>query len=254
MRTLKHFDNLERYLEEEEKTERETLRKSRKDLELYQRSFDLCSETITQICAATKRKPLGSTAKEAILFVLPRVMQSMQAIRLLNLRGYYYDASIVERSFIEATGLCAYLALNEEDSERWISGKGIKEAKIKLFEYVPKLLEIKADPEYVGTRALYGQLSAYVHTDPRAITTFVSDWMTEKPPKKIGGKLLGELGIQFTSRFDKEKLRKIGRYPTLMTIMLTVIFENELTKKRSKKIRRLAERLVRASLKEIGKT
>jgi hypothetical protein len=169
-------------------------------------------------------------------------MQSMQAIRLLNSRGYYYDASVAERSLMEATGLCAYLALNQEDSKRWISGKGIKEAKIKWFDYVFKLLDTSTDTDNV--RALYGQLSEYVHTEPEALTTLVSfDWAAKRPPKKIGGIKYRIIGLQFTPRFDREKPIRIGSYPLIMTDMLAVIFEKELTEKRSKKIRRLARQL-----------
>lgn len=240
MNALKDFHSLQKYVEQEEKTTKETLRRFGKDLELYQRSFDLCSETVGHICEYAEKRLVDSTAKEAVLFILPRIMQSMQAVRLLTLKGYYYDARIIERSLIEAIGLCAYLALDDKEAKRWIAGKDIKVPKISLFDYVPQLLRI--DTGDFSAKSVYGQLCHYVHTNARAIVSLI-DTMPDRSPKRVGKKLSAEVKLKFTPKFDRERFREIASSPIIVTIVLSRIFDKELAEKTKRKIRRFVRQL-----------
>jgi hypothetical protein len=222
---MKRLADLQDYLEEEDQTTRKTIRKFKKELELYERSFNLCSETIDYLCSRTKRKLMDSSAKEVILVILPRIIQSLQSIRVLILKGYYYDALILDRSYFEAVGLCAYLSLNEEEAENWLEGKELGVSSIKLLDYIPKLLE-KSDSE-VNLKPVYGQLCDYVHTNAEAVVSLVSDWHSKK---------LGKISLRFTPTFNESKVPQIASRTTLLCIVLREIFKNELAKERKSRI------------------
>jgi len=151
----------------------------------------------------------------------------MQSIRVLNLKGYYYDVKVLERCLLESMGLCAYFALNEEETENWIRGKD-NIAKIKLVDYTSLLLGVK------GRRGVpfYGKLSGYVHTKVRAIASLIVDIDPEG------------ISFQLTPIFDKEKVSEISWYPTLMLAILRRIFLDELSEKRKGEIMRFLEQYV----------
>lgn len=224
---MKNLNDLDSFLKDEEEITKETLSHFKKEFELYERSFNLLLETVSYLCdLTTKEKPFGSMAKDAIMFIMPRIVQSMQSIRILSLKGYYYDVSVLRRSLIESIGLCAYFALNEKEAKNWLEGKDVKMAKIRLFDYIPKLLGREDD----SGKSVYGQLSRYVHTNIRAIVTLIF-----KQPKTRG------LGLKFGPEFDKEDMDEISAYPTLMSLMLMKIFKDELTEKGKEKITRFLE-------------
>lgn len=221
---MKNLGDLDSFLKDEEEIAKKTLGHFRKEFELYERSFNLLLETVDYLCdLTTKDKPFGSMAKDAIMFIMPRIVQSMQSIRILKLKGYYYDASVLERGLMESMGLCAYFALNDKEAENWLKGKDVKIAKIKLFEYVPTLLKKDAR----GAKSLYGELCRYVHSNIRAIMSLV----VRQPETQ-------DLRLRFGPEFDKEKMDEIADYPMLMSIVLMQIFKDELTEKRKEDIMR----------------
>ena len=110
-KNLKDSFDLDSLLKDEDEVTKETLSQFKKEFELYERSFNLLLETVGDLCdLTTSDKPFGSMAKHAIMLIMPRIVQSIQAIRILNLKGYYYDASVIERGLVESIGLCAYFA------------------------------------------------------------------------------------------------------------------------------------------------
>ncbi|MBA7470394.1 hypothetical protein ES707_05679 [subsurface metagenome] len=167
------------------------------------------------------------TAKKVILIITTRIIQSMQAIRVLNLKGYYYDLRVLERCLLENMGLCAYFALNEEETEKWIKGKN-KIARIRLIDYISLLVGIKEG----GWIPIYGKLSGYVHTNLRSIASLIVDIDPEG------------ISFQVTPIFDKEKVSEISLYPTVMLIILARIFRDELTKTRKARIMRFCKQIL----------
>jgi hypothetical protein len=228
VKTVKDFPDLRNYLEQEDETTNKTIRKFRKDIKLYERSFSLCSEMVHYLCKRTKEKSMDSTAKEAILLILPRIMQSLQSIRLLTSKGYYYDASIIARSFLEGMGLCAYLSLNEEEAESWIEGNKLKVPTIKLVDYIPKLL--MGSYSKTDLKPVYGRLSDYVHTNVEAVISLVSDWHSKQS---------GKISVGFTPIFDESKVIKIAHSSMLMAVVLELMFRNELTQGKKNRIAKL---------------
>lgn len=225
MGKLTTFYDSEDFLKAEHEAAKKTLSKFRKEFELYKRSFNLLSETVSYLLDSTKDK--RTDYKEtAVLSIMPRIIRSMQSIKNLTLKGYYYDVSVLERSLVESMGLCAYLALNEKEAENWIKGKDVKIAKIKLFDYVLKLLSIKNLDE--ESHRIYGELCGYVHTNARAIVSlfdFDYPW--------------GQIGLKFTSVFDKDRVHEIASYPISMLAILTEIFHKRLPERKKAKIIKL---------------
>lgn len=231
------------YREKEEETAKVTLKKFKNELRLYERCFDMCTETIDCIFDSTDNRLFDSNAKNMISIILPRIMQSMQSIMLLKTKGYYCDSMILERSLLESVGLCAYLSSDDEEAIRWLHGKRIKVASIHLFDHASKLLRIAAHDAEMNKA--YGIASDYVHTNVRGAFTLVTPRMNEV--KTVGGIDAGTVALQFTPQFDEKKVGDISVYPLLLTLVLEEIFkkELELNKKRQKKSERLFKLFVR---------
>lgn len=231
---MKNFFRLNDFLETEDENARKASRQFKKELKLYEQSFNLLLET-TYFLYDTSASGSFSESKTAVLLIMPRVIQSMQSVRILNLKGYYYDKSILERSLMESIGLCAYLGSNEEEASRWLSGKSIKSPSIKLFDYVFKLIEAEG---YSGIR-VYGRMSKYVHTDVRAIVSLISDLHPQK------GDMLPKADMQFSPLFDKQKFEGISAYPIAMLVLLGIIFKDDLKKR---KLRRIHNQLKQSAI------
>lgn len=94
------------FIERADETAKVTLKKFKQEFKLYERLFDLCMETYDCIAKSTESELLDSRAKDAVLFILPSIVLSLQSIRLLTAKGYYYDSTIIKRGFLESIGLC----------------------------------------------------------------------------------------------------------------------------------------------------
>lgn len=225
METLNVFDT---FLWAEDDNTRKTLSRFGKDFELYKRFFNLLCETIHHLYELMEKDPRKiPKTKKIILMITNRIVQLMQSIRVLNLKGYYCEVRVLERCLLESMGLCAYFALNEEETDNWIRSKGSM-AKIRLVDYISLLLGVKG---HSGI-PFYSKLSKHVHTDVEAIASLVVDIDLE--------------GISFalTPIFDKERASEISWHPTLMLAILRTIFRDELTEKRNGEIMRLLKQYV----------
>lgn len=212
------MNTFDKFLRAEDENTKETIRQFGKDLELYKSSFNLLCETKAHLHELMEKDPRKiPTEKKVILMIINRITQLMQSIRILNLKGYYYDVKVLERCLLESMGLCAYLALNEEEVNNWIEGK-VKIARIKLVDYISLLLGTE---EHHGI-PFYGKLSGYVHTDVSAIASLIVDIDHEAYVTSF----------QLTPIIDKEKVSEISWYPMLMLTILKEIFRDELAEKR----------------------
>jgi hypothetical protein len=193
-------------------------------------------EVFDCISISTRNKTYDLEPKLAVVLILPRIMQSMQAMKLLKTKGYNYDLSVLERSLVESIGLCAYLSSNEKEAKRWLDGKKLEVASINLFDHVWRLLGVGERSE--DTKRNYGQLCDYVHTNIGGTLSLVR--FGQK--RKITGDITtGTVNLQLVPRFDKHQMGNIAAYPMLVVLMLEEIFKNELgsNKKRENKTKRL---------------
>lgn len=221
------FDN---FLWAEDENTKKTRCLLGKDFELYKRSFNLLCETIDHLSELMEKDPRKiPRAKKVILMITNRIVQLMQSIRVLNLKGYDCDVRVLERCLLESMGLCAYFALNEEETENWIKSKD-SIAKIRLVDYISLLLGVNGRSGI----PFYGNLSKYVHTYAESIAFLIVDTDREA----------GELSFALTPIFDEEKVSEISWIPTLMLAVLGKIFRDELTEKRNGEITRLLKKYV----------
>jgi len=221
--------SLKDFVEAEEKVEKETFRCFNKEIECYEQALNLLLETFDYVAEASEHNALQKTESVTIL-ILPRIIHAMQSIKLLNLRGYYYDVKIIERCLIESIGLCAYLALNEEEIENYIHGRKLKVASIRLPNYIIKLIDNTID--YEGEPE-YGKLSSFVHNRMLAISVLI-----KRETKKSRFKL------KMLPEFDEYVGFSLTKYPMLMTCLLLLICKDKLGEKK---------KLIHDSLRRIAK-
>lgn len=226
--TLESVFRLNDFFKKEDENAEITSRQFKRDLKLYEQSFNLLMEiTYFLYDKSTPQNPF-SASKTAILLVLPRIIQLIQSIRILGLKGYYYDKLVLDRTFLESIGLCAYFTLNEKEARRWLSGKDVKPPKIELADYVTKLFSM----EGISVKPLYGRLCNYVHTNLKGILSLVREL---RPPQ--------DAVMQFSPEFDKQKFYGISPYPVFMLILLAIMFRDNLAERQLRKISILSKRL-----------
>lgn len=217
--------NLNDFLEAEFECATETISYLGKDLTLYEHTFNLLLEMIMHICDRKMPENPLSDVKSAIMLIVPQIVQSLQSIRDLTLKGYYYNLSVVQRSFIESIGLCAYLSQNPEEVWKWLKGKHVSVAKINLLHYATKLLK-DAKTDTKRAKALYGRLCNYVHANVRAVVSLFRK--TESPDVP--------LGTFYVPVFDEKRVECISPWSIFTLAVLREIFYDELAERKRNKI------------------
>jgi len=196
------------------------------DLILYEDSFNLLLEMIVHVCDRKMPENPLSVVKSAIMMNVPRIVQSLQSIRDLTLKGYYYDLSVIQRSFVESIGLCAYLLQNPEDALNWIKGKNVSVAKINLLDYAIKLLRGYTKKGAKCTQAFYGELCNYAHANIRAVSSLF---------RKAESSDL-TLGTYYVPIFDEKQVECISPWSIFTLAVLREIFHDELAQRERRKI------------------
>ena len=222
---MKSLD-LNDFLEAEFQCTTQTILYLGKDLILYEHAFNLLLEMINHIHDRKMPENPLPLVKSAIMLIVPRIVQSLQSIRDLTLKGYYYDLSVVQRSFIESIGLCAYLSQNpEKEALNWLKGKNVSVAKINLLHYAGKLLkDTKTDTK--RAKALYGRLCNYAHANVRALVSLLSK--IESPNLTIG--------TFYVPVFDEKQVECIAPWTIFTLAVLKEIFYDELAERKRNKI------------------
>ena len=229
---MKNLINLNSVLEAEKENTKKTLEQYEKEFEYFERSFNLLSETFDYLCELVRKKEITKIGQKICLIkLMPRVFQTLQSIRVLFLRAYYYDAKVLERSIGESMGLCAYLVNNEKEAKKWLCGKRPSVSKTKLIRYPFKLFKPKDATYPPSLKNLYCELSKYVHSDVEALSLITYN---DKSPKAY---------LETVPKFKKEKYSPIGAYPMFTLILLLEVFRDELADKRENILMR-AENIV----------
>jgi len=192
----------------------------KKEIKFYERALNLLYEIVDYLYQSKPSTPFDSTF--AILTMLPRLFGTIQSITILTIKGYYYDAVILERSVVENLGLCVYLAKNEKEAKRWLTGKDIRVPKINLFDEFFSLVSEDAGKKDHKWKALYGNLSQYVHATLKAIgpTYVVNIGDIEDQSSKVE--------YVFPPFFDEKLVTHFAVYPMLTLIMLVELFKEDL--------------------------
>jgi len=207
-------------LRAENEITKRVLSEFKKENKFYERALNLLFEVVDYFYQSKSSGFFDSTF--AILTMLPRLFGTIQSIRVLTVKGYYYDAVILERSVVENLGLCVYLVNNEKEAKRWLAGKDIRMPKINIFDEFFSLILQDAEKRDHRWKALYGELSQYLHATLKAIgPTYV---------RNIGDYIDQSTTVQyeFPPFFDEKLVTNFALYPMLTLMMLVELFKEDL--------------------------
>ncbi|MGA3289744.1 MAG: hypothetical protein ABSD42_05850 [Candidatus Bathyarchaeia archaeon] len=98
--------------------EKQALELSKDALEHYEIAYSLCHEILFDVeDSVDLRDDLDRRATSEIFI---RLLGTMQSIKWLLLKGYYFDAEVLKRSFLEGLGDCCYIHQNKGTGEKWL--------------------------------------------------------------------------------------------------------------------------------------
>jgi hypothetical protein len=222
---------------DESKNIQNAIKQSKASLAFYEEGVSLCNEILSSVSKQDKEK-LRQIEDRVCDLILVRTLGTMQSIRNLTIMGYYYEASILDRSFIEAIGLCCYLKLNKEDAKKWFKDNKIDKSSFKILESISILLNLDLKNQI---NELYGRLCDFVHTNSSAVATLI-DFETAEQYLNQEGQKIKQVFIEIPSKYDKSKVDNIISYPLLVLLIMLTIFEKQISNTQRKKINRFLKK------------
>ena len=155
-------------------------------------------------------------------------------MEILCLRGYYYEASLLKRSFFEGLGLCIYLSECDEEAQKWLRNERIKVTSIKLINYLSKFIEFVSEEKDVWN-VIYGMLCNYVHSNVPAVVS-VLDLQSSQIMKDESGKISTKAKLVMPSNYDKTEAVSVCILPVIFFSISSRIFEDEISKDTKRKM------------------
>jgi hypothetical protein len=217
---------------EEERT-KETLKRCKQEIRFYRLSFNVVSKNVDFLLEYSSEK-YADTMEASLNLNMFRLVGLLQSIRILTLKGYYFEAKILTRNFWETIGLCVYLKQNPDKAELWYSGKKVEVPSIKLFNLAAKVFY--AQDEDIFNRT-YGLLCNYVHSNSLAVlSSVISDFNVGE--KMIEGKPATGITVELPSPFDYQPIVDLALLPCAMLFAILYLFDDRLPKERKGKIMR----------------
>lgn len=208
-----------------DKEERKTMENTRDDfsteLEIFRNSFNLTVEILDSICDKYQKPKTVPHRLTPLTLMIPRLLSTSKSVLKLCMSGYYYDAQILMRAFMENLGLCVYLARHEDKVKEWLNGKKIV-SYIRLVDEIVFLFggENKKDVgRYLRLiHSVYGQASSYVHGDVRALMQFI------EPRRKP------RIDLSYLPSYKKKEMRASGALgaPAFLNLVLILLLKNEI--------------------------
>lgn len=222
------------YTLEEEKRTKETLRKCKAEMKLYRLIFNRLYKEVTFLLQYSGQKWFGGL-HVAFNLNMYRILGLLQSMKLLTLRGYYYETSILERNFYECIGLCVYLKRNPEKAEIWNTAKKV-EGSLRLSTLVGEIFKPLTTDDKKRLEKSYGLLSNYVHNNLPALLSIISD--LEAGEKIIEGKTAKAITIQYPSSFNHSKVVDLATLPFVSLYALRFLYDDILPQNRKAEISR----------------
>lgn len=209
---LQKYDFLQRFEDWEAKCIKQTKQEFQKELIRFKHSFNALCYAFQVIL---RSKQLQDPQKQAIVLLMPRLIFLSESIHELTLKGYYFEASLLERDMIEGIGLCSLFSRDRDEASKWARGERVRIPKRQIAHETAVFFKSASDNR---VKKLYDSLSGLVHLDAKAVISFLP-YKTEK-----------SLGLQILPIFDKEKATSFSIYPLLLSSILWFVFEDELGK------------------------
>jgi hypothetical protein len=155
---------------QEEMHEKRAHEYSKLAIEQYEIAYSLCDEILYDIEENINME--GDHDRQAIFVILVRTLGSLQSIKWLFLKGYYYDGTVLYRSFMEAIGTCCFISQNKGTGEKWLLNKKLA-TSLDMFKAAEKTLKRNMPDKEIAR--FYGKLSMFAHCDNWAIGTTISE-------------------------------------------------------------------------------
>jgi len=145
------------------KTEKENIKLTKKyydkEISIYIDCFNLLARTFDYLARKSiEEEPFG-VAETAMLLNTSRVLTSMRVYINLVMKGYYFDATIIERSLWESMLLMECFARDKKYAVKWMNEE-LKLSKVK------KELGLYTDKKF---EEVYAEMCDYVHANVPAV-------------------------------------------------------------------------------------
>jgi len=172
-----------------------------KQLGTYIECFNLLADTCVHIFDVLE-KPL-TDRHASIAFQCARILGSLKVYIDLLMKGYYFDATIIERTLIEDFYLIRCFMEDEKYVDKWVK----KELK---FSEVRKKLRLYSDESFVG---YYEYLCDFVHSNIPAFHTLTEFYKRRK--HAYGFSIDRNIQIYFTPSFTSDPVIAIRFFPVV---------------------------------------
>ncbi len=220
---VRGYSTLSDYFGYEKENEKES-KKYRQQMQRYKQCFEVCSETLDFLLEKSNEK-LPHFSNIAPTLIMYRLIGSLQSIRTLTLKGYYYDSGVLIRNFYESLGLCVYLKENPEKAEQWFKGGEIRNKK-ELFKLNRKIFRAPFNAELDEMAdVMYKYLCDYVHSGLFANLEGISVSF-ERKDKIIDGQSARTITVQMPSNVKKEEIDGLPLLALAMVYALLFLFED----------------------------
>ncbi len=195
--------------------EKQALKFSKDALEQYETAYSLCDEILYDI--EENVDMTDDLDRKAIYMILVRIMGTMQSIKWLLLKGHYYDAAVLGRSFMESLGTCCHIFQNKSTGEKWFKEEKLC-TSLDKFKAIAKTLGQEISEE--DTTDFYRNLCKFVHGNRLAIDTFISAVEDEYNPEDK----LWTIRFSNPSPYDKRMVDNIANHPVVTLLVIQELF------------------------------
>lgn len=220
------------------KSEKENIQKSKqfygKEIRLYTKCFSLLSEVLNHLTESINRKDETIGKKDFTVFAIcGRIFNTSKIYLDLLMKGYHYDASILNRSLLENVYLMEYLIRDEGNIDKWLKGE-LKFSKVK------KELGLFSNELF---QKAYELFSDYIHSNIGAILSLASISYEKRNRSK------GERRITFfiEPQFREDEDTKHDFFPSIGITTLCILsrnYGNMLDSKMKSRIKRFEKTLL----------
>jgi len=212
-------------IEAEKKTIQESSRELKEEIALYQETLNLAVEMLDNLYSDYRKKDT-SFADFALLPILSKIIMSLKSYFDLVIKGYYHEATVIERNILESVLLCNLIAEKEEYAVKWLKGE------LRSWD-VRKALRLKDEGDL---QEIYKMMSDYVHTNVCSLGLIIQFEIEKK-----------RMAVRWAPKFDKELARHM-LIPTIGFILVSHfsdVFKDELDKSFLDKIAKYTARTMK---------
>ena len=156
---------------QEQLHEKQALETSKDAIEHYEIAYSLCHEILFDLEETIDLRDDPDRRAASEIFI--RLLGTMQSIKWLLLKGYYFDAAVLNRSFLEGLGDCCYIHQNKGTGEKWIKDEKKIARTSDKFKAISRTLKREIPEE--DTQNLYRNLCKYVHGNSSVTKTLISE-------------------------------------------------------------------------------